>query len=545
MKKILYNIILITGLFTVSSCDLNLLDNPNAVTVDTTDSNFLLNQIQLSFAGHFNQFRLPGMRVTRMESQVNNLYEQAYLSQFFDGAWSTAYATLLNNIKLMEQIGEANGLTRHTGIARVIKAYVLMTLVDFFGDVPFSEALDPSNFNPKVDPGEMVYQAAFASLQQAKADFQNPFGTPVDLFYANNASRWLKAISALELKYHLNRKLVAASESTSAINALISSGNLPSAAGEDFIFRYGTNVADPAARHPLSSQLGAGGGNYQGVWYMWNLTEDKPFDDPRVRYYMYRQVLVNTQDPDELRCISEIPPSHYLVGGWPFCNPGTRGYWGRDHLNAEGIPPDGLRRTMFGLYPGGGRFDNNSAQTYINPNAGNSGAGIAPIMLTAFVDFMLAEAALTLGTTGDPKELMLSGIRKHMAFVRAFAVGSAEMATVTAFFPTADWNELVDEYIDYVSAEYDAAPANRKMNRIAHEYWLALWGNGIEAYNMYRRTGQPDNMQPGLLATSGEFPRSFLYPTNYIVTNSEAVQKANLRQRVFWDTNPEGNSWVY
>lgn len=545
MKKILYNILLITGLFTVSSCDLNLLDNPNAVTVDTTDSNFLLNQIQLSFAGHFNQYRLPGMRVTRMESQPNNLYEQAYLSQFFNGTWSTAYATLLNNIKLMEEIGDANGLTRHTGIARVLKAYVLMTLVDFFGDVPYSEALDPSNFNPKVDPGAMVYQAAFESLQQAKADFQNPFGSPVDLFYSNNASRWLKAISALELKYHLNRKLIDASGSTSAINALISSGNLPSAAGEDFIFRYGTSVADPSARHPLSSQLGAGGGNYQGVWYMWNLTEDKPFDDPRVRYYMYRQVLVNTQDPDELRCISEIPPAHYLVGGWPFCNPGERGYWGRDHLNAEGIPPDGLRKTMFGLYPGGGRFDDNSAQTYTNPNAGNSGAGIAPIMLTAFVDFMLAEAALTLGTMGDPKELMLSGIRKHMAFVRAFALGSAEASTVTSFFPTDEWNDLVDEYIDYVSDEYDAAPANRKMNRIAHEYWLALWGNGIEAYNLYRRTGQPDNMQPGLLANSGDFPRSFLYPTNYIVTNSESQQKADLRQRVFWDTNPEGNDWVY
>lgn len=544
MKKILYNILLITGLFTVSSCDLNLLDNPNAVTVDTTDSNFLLNQIQLSFAGHFNQFSVPGMRVTRMMSQPNNLYEQAYLSQFFDGSWSTAYATLLNNIKLMEQIGDANGLTRHTGIARVIKAYVLMTLVDYFGDVPFSEALDPTNFNPKVDPGAMVYMAAFESLQQAKADFQNPFGNPVDLFYANNASRWLKAISALELKYHLNRKLIDASGSTSAINALISSGNLPSAVGEDFIFRYGTSVADPSARHPLSGQLGAGGGDYQGVWYMWNLTEDKPFDDPRVRYYMYRQVLVNTQDPDELRCISEIPPSHYLVGGWPFCNPGERGYWGRDHLNAEGIPPDGLRKTMYGLYPAGGRFDNNSAQTYTNPNAGNSGAGIAPIMLTAFVDFMLAEAALTIGTTGDPKELMLRGIRKHMAFVRAFALGSAEMGTVTAFFPTAEWNDLVDEYIDHVSGEYDAAPANRKMNIIAHEYWLALYGNGIEAYNLYRRTGQPDNMQPGLLATSGDFPRSFLYPTNYIVTNSEAVQKSNLRQRVFWDTNPEGNSWV-
>jgi hypothetical protein len=93
--------------------------------------------------------------------------------------------------------------------------------------------------------------------------------------------------------------------------------------------------------------------------------------------------------------------------------------------------------------------------------------------------------------------------------------------------------------------EYDSEADSRKMYVIGREYWLSLFGNGNEAYNLYRRTGQPDGMQPGLLATFGEFPRSFFYPNNYLTTNTKAVQKASQTVRVFWDTNPAGNNWVY
>ncbi len=547
MKKILYNLILIGGLFTIASCDLDrLLVDPNSVTVDTTNPDFLLNNIQVAFAGNFNGYSTAGMQVTRMINQPNNLYEQAYTAQFFDGSWNGSYATLLGNIKLMEQIGEDRGLTRHTGIARVIKAYTLMTLVDYFDAVPWSQALDPSEFNPAVDPAPQVYTAAFEALQQAKANFQNPFGNPNDFYFANNAQRWLRTIASLELKYHLSRRLIDEGGSRTAINALISAGNFPQP-GDEFVFRYGTSVADPAARHPRTAgQLGQGGGPYQSTWYMFHLTDAKPMTDPRVRYYLYRQTLTNPTDPDELRCLGEIAPGHYLVGGWPFCLPGTRGYWGRDHLNAEGIPPDGLRKTLYGLYPGGGMFDDNRATPATNPSAGALGGGIQPIMLPAFVDFMLAESALTLGTTGDPKELLLSGIRKSMNYVRAFSLSTPESARITAFHPTAEWNEMVDNYVTFVDGEYGSAPANRRMHIIAREYWLALFGNGVEAYNLYRRTGQPDNMQPALINLSGGvFPRSFLYPNRYVVTNSSAQQRSDLSHRVFWDNNPPGAAWVY
>ena len=550
MKRKLYSLLLAGGLLFGSACN-NLddfLDSPNEVTASTADPTWILNNVQAAFAGQFNTLSTFGMRVTRITSQPNVNWANAYFAPTMNGTWNTSYATILADIRFLEQLNEANPIPRHLAYANVIKALVLMNLVDYLGDVPYSEALDPNNFNPNVDSGADVYKAALDALTAAKALLATSTSNlPNDFFYGNNVARWQKLIGTLELKYHLNLKLTNASASTAAINALIQSGSLL-AEGDDFVFRYGTSQTNPDSRSPFFSQYGGGGGDYQGTWFMYHLTEAKGFDDPRVRYYMYRQTTTNPTDPDELRCLGEIAPGHYLAGGFPFCLPNMiagRGYWGRDHLNNEGIPPDGFRRTMYGLFPGGGRFDDNSGSPVNSPTLGAGGAGVAPIMLSAYVDFMLAEAALTLGTTGDARALMLSGIRKHMNYVRTFATGSSQAGVVRGFFPDAQWATLVDNYISAVGTEYDAAATNRKLNIVAREYWLSLFGNGVEAYNLYRRTGQPDGMQPGLATDVGLFPRSFLYPNDFIVRNRNGVQKPDLGQRVFWDTNPAGNGWVY
>lgn len=551
MKRKLYSLLLAGGLLFASACN-NLddfLDSPNEVTANTADPSWVLNNVQTAFAGQFNTLSQFGMQITRIVSQPNVNWANAYFAPTMNGTWNTSYATIMADIKFLEELNETNPIPRHLAYANVIKALVLMNLVDYLGDVPLSEALDPSNFNPKVDSGEDVYKAAFDALTEAKALLATTTtNIPTDLYYGNNVTRWGKLIATLELKYHLNLKLKNAAASTAAINALIGSGNLL-AEGDDFVFRYGTSQTNPDSRSPRFSQYGGGGGDYQSTWYMFHLTEAKGFDDPRVRYYLYRQVKTNPTDADKLRCLGEIAPGHYLAGGFPFClpnmSPTGRGYWGRDHLNNEGIPPDGFERTMYGLYPAGGRFDDDSALPVNSPTMGAGGAGLQPIMLAAYVDFMLAEAALTLGTTGDPKALLQSGIRKHMNFVRSYALGSTQASVARGFFSDARWTELVNAYIDHVSEEYDDAATNRKLNVVAREYWLSLFGNGVEAYNLYRRTGQPDGMQPGLASDVGLFPRSFLYPNDFVVTNKFAQQKANLGQRVFWDTNPEGNGWVY
>jgi len=551
MKRFIYGLTLAAGMVLATSCADKLdelLENPNAVNATTASPDFLLNRIQLDYQSLWYGISDRGARLTRQINQGSALYEAAYAAGATNGTWSNAYANILADINFLLPLAEKSNLQRHMGIAKTIKAMVLMGLVDTYGDVPYSEALDASNFNPKVDNGQAVYAAAFTLLNEASAHFTvvNSGGTPNDYYYNRNYTNWNRLVNTLKLKYFLNTKAVDKAASTAGINALIA-GNQLITTGGDFVFRFGTTAADPDSRHPkFAGQYTAGGGDYQSTDFMHHLTVEKGFDDPRVRYYMYRQTLTNTTNVDEQECIAQIAPPHYLVGNFPYCNPaGNKGYWGRDHLDPDGIPPDGLKRTAYGVFPAGGRFDNNSGAPVANPALGMKGAGIHPIMLAAYVDFMLAEAAITLGTTGNAKTLLLSGIKKHMDYVRAFAVAGAEGATITAFESAAAFSGRVTNYQNYVGAQYDAATSDDlRMNVVGREYWLSLYGNGKEAFDLYRRTGKPARMQPGLEAVTGPFVRSFLYPNNYIVTNTKAVQKQNLATQVFWDKNP-ASPWIY
>ena len=551
MKRFIYGLTLAAGMVLATSCADKLdelLENPNAVNATTASPDFLLNRIQLDYQSLWYGVSDRGARLTRQINQGSALYEAAYAAGATNGTWSNAYANILADINFLVPLAEKSNLQRHLGIAKTIKALVLMDLVDTYGNVPYSEAIDPANFSPKVDDGATVYAAALKLLDEASAHFTaaTSGGTPNDYFYGRNYTRWNKLVNTMKLKYHLNTRLVNADASKNAINALIAANALIGT-GDDFVFRFGTTAADPDSRHPkFAGQYTAGGGDYQSTDFMHHLTVEKGFDDPRVRYYMYRQALTNTTNVDEQECISQIAPPHYLVGNFPYCNPaGNKGYWGRDHLDPDGIPPDGLKRTAYGAFPAGGRFDNSSGAPVANPALGMRGAGIHPIMLAAYVDFMLAEAAITLGTTGNPKTLLLSGIKKHMDYVRAFAVAGAEGATITAFESTTAFNGKVTNYQNYVGGQYDAATtADARMNVVGREYWLSLYGNGMEAFNLYRRTGKPSRMQPGLEAITGPFVRSFLYPNNYMVTNTKAVQKQNLATQVFWDKNP-ASPWIY
>lgn len=529
----------------VSSCSLDLLDNPNAVTARNTDINYLLNQVQLSYAVHFNQMSDPGMRLTRMLNQGSAIYDNAVSPISWDGAWNNAYANILTDVKTLIPLAEAERLFVHVGIARTLRASVLLNLVDAFGDVPYSEAIDVTNFNPKVDGGAAVYTAALAELDGAITNFATAAAAlpAEDMFYAGSAANWTRYANTLKLKALLNRRLIDRAGSTSAINALIAGGNLISTQAQNFRFRYGSNLNNPDTRHPryAGQYSPTGGGDYQSNSYMGTMYTAKGFPDPRIRYYFYRPVIVNSTNVNEIRCITIQKPNHYGESD-VFCLPTSVGYWGRDHLNNEGIPPDNLLRTAWGVYPAGGLYDNNAARP-IGLGAGAGGAGIHPIMMASFVDFMLAESALTLGTTGTPRALLKSGIEKSMADVRSVALGTNEAGKINTF-ETAQgyvWATEVTKYVNKVLADYDAATTDdARLNIIATEYWIALFGNGIESYNMYRRTGKPNNQQPALEPNPGPFARSLYYPTSFVTRNNSAVQKANAAQPIFWDNNPAG-----
>jgi len=532
MNKIKKTLAAFAMIWVLMACDLDKLDNPNAVSPANSDVDFVLNQVQLSFAGLFFGMSDYGMQMTRLAHFYGPTYEAGFSAASFDGFWSTGYSGVLINTKTLIPAARDKGLYIHAGIASVIEAYTLIKLVDYFGDVPFSEALDANNFNPVADDDVTIYAAAITKLDEAIADFgQTSLAGPKnDLYYAGEKAKWATLAKTLKLRAYIQTRLVDTGAKKTAIEALVAANDLVDTAAEDFNFKYSNTIANPDSRHPyFTGDYLAGSGYYKSNYLMHEMYYGKSVVDPRIRYYFYRQVNATTTDVNELSCIVVEPPSHYLPE-WPFCAVGD-GYWGRDFADFSGTPPDTYKRTAFGIYPAGGRFDGNFYAP-VAATQGLQGAGILPIYNSANTKFMLAEAALTMGANvGNAKTLLLDGIQRSVDKAKNFAT-----VTPTNLIPS---TTAVNNYKAFVSAQYDAAATDSdKLEVIVKEYWISLFGNGIDAFNTYRRTGKPGNLQAGLISNMGKAYRSFTYPSVYVTRNSNATQKTDNTVQVFWDTNP-------
>lgn len=554
MKKIKIFILASIGLLTFNSCettDLDLTENPNALTPEQADVDFFLNDIQISFARTVNAYGTFGSETTRIDYMFGSggNYQTAYSDVSFSGVWSNSYQRVIKDIRTMNPLAEEIELTKHVGVGQVIEAFLMMTLVDYFGEVPYSEAFDETNLDPGVDGGASIYAACIELLDRAIVNFntESP-GLAKDFYYGNNYDKWVKLANTLKMKAYIQTRLVDGG-AVSSFQQIVNSGNYITDNSDNFVFNFGTENLDPDSRHPgyAGAYQSTGTSGYTSSWLMNLMLNDKDVVDPRIRYYFYRQrnsVPTNPNQQGELiRCAVEPIPAHYVAAGAVYCYPGYPnpedglGYWGRDHGNREGIPPDARLKTAIGLYPYGGRFDDNSFQGINGIFRGALGQGIVPIVLSSTVDFWKAEAAL-FGGSGSPSSHVANGVQKSISLVRGFISRHADpdRPIDEDFIPEVS----VDvEYIAEVTARMNAASSNAdRLDIIGTEFFITLYGNGIDAFNFYRRTGAPRDIQPHLEPNPGGFIRSHFYPANAANNNANITQKANVTQRVFWDTNP-------
>lgn len=560
-NKIIYFFILLIGFNSCETTNLDVVEDPITIDPNAADIDLFMNSIQFGFAtfitgiegSNFDGASEFGMEATRMLHGFGPSYRELNEPSDFNQIWADAYSNVLIDVKSMNNLAVTAGQTTHVAMGQVIEAYIIMTLVDFFGDVPYTEALlGAENSNPKLDSGASIYAAADQLLIDAIANLNTTpsISEPTrDLFYGGDKSKWIKLANTLRLKLYLQTRLASgdgfdASTSTSMINSLISGGDLILSADDDFVFQWSTNAAAPDSRHPyFEKNFGGAGPNSDFImanYYMNLLANNYSLPDPRTRYYFYRQVSdFSDADNQTQPCSTQPAPAHYSPGEL-FCQVpdtnGMNGFWGWDHLNSDGIPPHDAFVTMFGVYPVGGPFDSDDFRNVSGSgavNEGLQGAGITPIMTSSYVNFMLAEAALELGTTGDAAVYLENGMRESIGTVMTFG---ASVAAGSSFIPS---STDIEDYITEVMAEYNGGDDTTKLKVIVEQYFIALWTNGIEAYNTYRRTGQPSDIQPALdLADPGAFVRSHWYPAAAADNNSSITQKDGVSDPVFWDTNP-------
>jgi hypothetical protein len=122
--------------------------------------------------------------------------------------WQSLYKDVIADLRESKRLLEANGLLnpddRSIQLAQIeiIEVYAWSILVNTFGNVPYSQALNFQNPVPVYDDAATIYDnlftrldAALAALTGSGTAFQN-----ADLLYGGNKAQWIKFGNSLKLK---------------------------------------------------------------------------------------------------------------------------------------------------------------------------------------------------------------------------------------------------------------------------------------------------------------------------------------------------------
>ena len=215
MHKI-FNISLFATLLFVASCskpveDVNI--SPNSPT--DAPSDLVLNGAQVSsivfYEGEW--ARLSGMwsqSFTGMDRQYISLNNYTTTSGDYDATWSTAYRGVIAPCKLIISKEGPKNNKLMTGIAQVMEAQAFGTLADLFGDIPFTQAGNPSQYpSPKFDKQLDVYAGVQSLLDDAITNLNSGIGISPgskDIFYGGDAGKWAAAAHTLKARFYLHTK---------------------------------------------------------------------------------------------------------------------------------------------------------------------------------------------------------------------------------------------------------------------------------------------------------------------------------------------------
>ena len=75
-----------------------------------------------------------GGELTRINYMSGRNYDNIYSPDSWNFIWSSAYRGMLEDIRLMNLIAEERGLQFEIGMGKVFQSYIMLTLVDQFGE---------------------------------------------------------------------------------------------------------------------------------------------------------------------------------------------------------------------------------------------------------------------------------------------------------------------------------------------------------------------------------------------------------------------------
>ena len=176
MKKVFLIATIVSGL-TLTSCDsyLDINQSPNSPTEENMTSSIMMPAAEANLIATYGDYmRIVGGYFAQYYAQTFGTSNYLDYSQFTMSATrsSSAYTQLTSRtLKSLDYVLRFSREEQEWGTylaATTLKAFTYQVLVDCYGEVPYTEAMqDLANISPKYDDGSDIYDALVDSLDFA------------------------------------------------------------------------------------------------------------------------------------------------------------------------------------------------------------------------------------------------------------------------------------------------------------------------------------------------------------------------------------------
>ncbi|GHE28365.1 SusD/RagB family nutrient-binding outer membrane lipoprotein [Sphingobacterium griseoflavum] len=400
--------------------------------------------------------------------------------------WESTYNNLLYYKEILDQ-ANAEDARFYAGIAKIMMAHHYFTLVDFYNNVPFDDALKGSAvLHPRYEAGQDVYQKSIQLINDGIEDVKvaSLLPTTDDVLFRGDKVKWARFGNTLKLRALLRQSEIAAQSSYIAdeVSKIVQEGS-------GFILE--------------DAQVNPGYLNTVGKM------------NPMYETYYRNNAGVAVAN------YANIRPTNYLISMYKERND--------PRLAQIYTAVDG---DFKGVIFGNNTIDNAYAAQNTSALKGpvenaNSAAGVIKSFSQATVMISLSEA----------------NFLQAEAIARGWISGSLEQvyrsavqASFNYLFNVSNYN--IDTYL--TDRNVDINNATNKIERIITQKWLALAGiNNMQAWNDHRRLGYPAFPNSATATNPTTFPLRFMYPETELNTNNEMVvaqgDNSILSSRVWWD----------
>lgn len=232
---------------TITSCSDDLSDvnvdtkNPTQVPADVLVSNATKSLVDQMVSTNVNRNIFKMIAQYWTETTYTDEANYNLIERDVNGAlWTILYRNVLKDLKEAKRILverpeggiSPEQLANQNAMISVLEVYSWHVLVDTFGDIPYTEALDLENSSPVYDDDAAIYADLVVRLDEAISNFTPGAGTfgEADYLYGGDAAGWMKFANSLKLRMAMRYAGVDDGKAATMAKEAIASGVIESQA---------------------------------------------------------------------------------------------------------------------------------------------------------------------------------------------------------------------------------------------------------------------------------------------------------------------------